>query len=235
MFQGVVAGTPGRIRQRCTGSSSAVRVPWNPVGRPLRTLCRRPARSAGRGGVEDRGNRSRRAGKTRQRPVLPGVRSPHAPTYSRGRDRRCPCASRPCKGPSGPQSTISRRPSQPDMVDSACMRLGCRQDKVERQGKTRPGRARRGPAQGALRVASVLALAPSPRQGRARAALGRRHRLPPIHRRRTQRSNADPHGPRCAASHEQRVNRVRLNARRPWMVLATGPAHRLHPDHSPAP
>ncbi len=85
---------------------------------------------------------------------------------------------------------------QPDMVNSAFMRLGCRQDKVERQGKTRQGRARRGPAPGALRVASVLALAPSPRQGRARAALGRRHRLQPIHRRRTQRSKADPHGSR---------------------------------------
>ncbi len=38
------------------------------------------------------------------------------------------------------------RAFQPDMIDSAFMRLGCRQDKVERQGKTRPGRARRGPA-----------------------------------------------------------------------------------------
>ncbi len=103
------------------------------------------------------------------------------------------------------------------------MRLGCRKDKVERQGKTRQGRARRGPAQGALRVASVLALAPSPRQGRARAALGRRHRLQPIHRRRTQRSKADPHGPRCTAPHERRVNRVQLKDPAP----ATAPPDRI--------
>ncbi len=86
------------------------------------------------------------------------------------------------------------------------------QGRATRQDPTRPRAPR--PGQGALRVASVLALAPSPRQGRARAALGRRHRLPPIHRCRTQRSKADPHGPRCTASHERRVNRVRLKGRR---------------------
>ena len=84
------------------------------------------------------------------------------------------------------------------------------QGRATRQDPARPRAPR--PGQGALRVASVLALAPSPRQGRARAALGRRHRLQPIHRRRTQRSKADPHGPRCTAPHERRVNCVRLKA-----------------------
>ncbi len=87
------------------------------------------------------------------------------------------------------------------------------QGRATRQDPARPRAPRSG--QGALRVASVLALAPSPRQGRARAALGRRHRLQPIHRCRTQRSKADPHGPRCTAPHERRVHRVRLKGPRP--------------------